>query len=109
MAASAPTALACLTSSMASRVELEPAPAITGTRPAAVRMHRSTTRRCSSWERVAVSPVVPTGTRPWTPPEIWRSMRATKASSSTAPSRKGVTRAGITPLNKGSDIVCKKP
>src|SRR5665213_2650378 len=46
---------------MASWVELEPAPATTGTRPAAVFTHSSTTARCSSWLSVAHSPVGTTG------------------------------------------------
>jgi len=61
---------ACSASSMASLVELEPAPAITGTRPPASLMHHSTTRLCSSWFTVGLSPVVPTGTRPWVPSAI---------------------------------------
>ena len=48
--------------SIASAVEFEPAPAITGTRLAATSMHSSMTRLCSSWESVGLSPVVPTGT-----------------------------------------------
>ncbi len=86
---------------MASTVELDPAPATTGTRPAATSTHSSTTRRCSAWLRVAVSPVVPTGTSPCTPPAIWRSTSARKAASSMAPSLNGVTRAGRTPLKSG--------
>src|SRR5690349_3843830 len=88
---------------MASSVELEPAPAMTGTRPAAVFTQSSTTCRCSSCESVEASPVVPQGTSAWVPFAIWRSTRATKALSSTLPPRNGVTRAGQDPL-KVADI-----
>ena len=37
---------------MASRVEFDPAPAMTGTLPRAVSTHSSTTRMCSLWLRV---------------------------------------------------------
>src|SRR5690242_14841966 len=83
---------------IASSVELEPAPAMTGTRPAAVLTHSSTTCRCSSCDSVEASPVVPQGTRQWVPLAIWRSTKATNALSSTLPLRKGVTRAGMDPL-----------
>src|SRR5665213_2499927 len=76
-------------------------PAITGTRPAATFTHSSTTRRCSSWLKVADSPVVPAGTRPCTPPAICRSTRRINASSSTAPSANGVIKAGRTPWKRG--------
>src|SRR5687768_18368342 len=46
---------------------LDPAPAMTGTRPADVLTQSSTTRICSSWLSVGDSPVVPTGTRPCVP------------------------------------------
>jgi hypothetical protein len=52
---------------MASAVELEPVPAITGTRLRAVSTTISTTRRCSSWLSVGDSPVVPQGIRPSVP------------------------------------------
>lgn len=48
---------------MASRVLLEPAPAITGTRPFAAAMVISTTRLCSRCDSVGLSPVVPQGTK----------------------------------------------
>jgi len=54
-------------SEIASAVEFEPAPAITGTRPFASSTQISTTRICSSWLRVADSPVVPVGTSPCEP------------------------------------------
>src|SRR3984885_7138721 len=78
---------------MASRVELEPAPAITGTRPAASSMHHSTTRLCSSWVTVGLSPVVPTGTRPWVPSVICQLTSPRKAASSSEPFLNGVTKA----------------
>src|SRR5665213_2524645 len=83
---------------MASLVELEPAPAITGTRPFASPMHHSTTRLCSSWLTVGLSPVVPTGTRPWVPSAICQLTNARKAASSSEPFLNGVTRAVNEPL-----------
>src|SRR5690242_16253233 len=62
-------------------------------------MHHSTTRLCSSWLRVGLSPVVPTGTRPWVPSSICQFTRARNASSSTFPPLNGVTRAVIEPLS----------
>src|SRR4030081_3623644 len=78
---------------MASLVELEPAPAITGTRPFASSMHHSTTRLCSSWLTVGLSPVVPTGTRPWVPSAICQLTNPRKAASSSEPFLNGVTKA----------------
>src|SRR6476646_3880656 len=78
---------------MASLVELEPAPAITGTRPLASSTHHSTTRLCSSWLTVGLSPVVPTGTRPWVPSAICQFTRERKAASSSEPFLNGVTKA----------------
>src|ERR1700744_2932679 len=78
---------------MASLVELEPAPAITGTRPLASSMHHSTTRLCSSWLTVGLSPVVPTGTRPWVPSAICQLTSERKAASSPQPFLNGVTKA----------------
>src|SRR5262249_11409548 len=77
----------------ASRVEFDPAPATTGTRPSACSTHHSTTCLCSSCESVGLSPVVPTGTSPLVPSLICQSTRSRNAFSSTAPLRKGVTRA----------------
>src|SRR6202047_1560744 len=78
---------------MASLVELEPAPAITGTLPLASSTHHSTTRLCSSWLTVGLSPVVPTGTRPWVPSAICQLTRPRKAASSSEPFLNGVTKA----------------
>ena len=50
--------------SMATRVSFPPAPAITGTRPAARSAQSRTTPRRSSSVMVAASPVEPTGTSP---------------------------------------------
>src|SRR5665647_1864595 len=56
-------------------------------------MHHSTTRLCSSWLTVGLSPVVPTGTRPWVPSAICQLTRARKAASSSEPFLNGVTKA----------------
>src|ERR1700759_2196402 len=56
-------------------------------------MHHSTTLRCSSCDRVGLSPVVPTGTSPLVPSEICQSTRSRNAFSSTPPFLNGVTRA----------------
>src|SRR6202048_2996351 len=84
---------------MPSWVELEPAPAITGTRPMASSMHHSTTRLCSSWLTVGLSPVVPTGTRPLVPSEICQLTSDRKAASSSEPCLKGVTKEVKEPRN----------
>src|SRR4030088_1338434 len=78
---------------MASLVEFEPAPAITGTRPRASSMHHSTTRLCSSWLTVGLSPVVPTGTRPLVPSAICQLTSELKGASTSEPFLNGVTRA----------------
>src|SRR5258705_11340115 len=78
---------------MASLVEFEPAPAITGTRPRTSSMHHSTTRLCSTWLTVGLSPVVPTGTRPWVPSAICQCTRERKAASSTERFFNGGTKA----------------
>src|SRR5689334_25095906 len=83
---------------MASLVELEPAPATTGTRPRASSMHHSTTSWCSSCESVGLSPVVPTGTRPLVPSAICQSTRSRNAFSSSEPLLNGVTSAVNEPL-----------
>src|SRR5580692_6037182 len=78
---------------MASLVEFEPAPAITGTRPLASSTHHSTTCLCSSWLSVGLSPGVPTGTRPCEPCSICQLTRPRKAASSSEPFLNGVTKA----------------
>src|SRR5690554_6355434 len=83
----------------ASRVELEPAPAMTGTRPPDASTASSMTRRCSSWLTVGDSPVVPTGTSPLEPSSICHLTKRTNAFSSMAPLWNGVINAGIDPLN----------
>jgi hypothetical protein len=55
--------LACRVRRIASSVEFDPVPAITGTRLAAASTTTSTTRSCSGWDRVGDSPVVPATTR----------------------------------------------
>src|SRR5476649_753366 len=100
MAASAPAFLACLVSSIASSVEFEPVPAITGTpEPLAAAMQRSMTRLCSVMERVGDSPVVPHGTRPSVPSLICQATNFSNPFSSTAPFLNGVINATSDPLN----------
>src|SRR5215813_12262836 len=72
---------------------------MTGTRPLASSMHHSTTRLCSSWLSVGLSPVVPTGTRPCVPSAICQFTSERNAASSSEPFLKGVTRAVNDPLN----------
>ena len=87
--------------SIASVVLFEPAPAMTGTRPLTCATTISTTRLCSSWESVGLSPVVPTGTSPVEPFSICQSTNARSAASSILPLLNGVTRAGIEPVRAG--------
>src|SRR6201981_2339950 len=68
-------------------------------RPFASSMHHSTTRLCSSWLSVGLSPVVPTGTSPWVPSEICQFTSERKAASSSEPFLKGVTKAVKEPRN----------
>ena len=72
-------------------------------------MQMSTTRRCSSWLSVGLSPVVPQGTRPCDPDAICQSIRARNACSSIAPSLKGVTSAGIEPWNFARSLIALRP
>src|SRR5262245_27846160 len=62
-------------------------------------MHHSTTRLCSSWLSVGLSPVVPTGTSPWVPSDICQFTSERNAASSSEPFLKGVSRAVNDPLN----------
>src|SRR5690349_7255102 len=107
--ASAPAASAWLDRSIASAVLLEPAPAMTGTRPFASSTQTSTTLLCSAWLSVGLSPVVPTGTRPCVPSAICQLTRSRKAFSSNVPSRNGVTKAVNEPLNLAFDIAFTPP
>ena len=66
-APSAPAFSAPRVSSMASAVEFDPVPAITGTRLLTALITRCTTSWCSLWSSVADSPVVPHGTIPFVP------------------------------------------
>ena len=103
MAASAPAFLACLVSSIASAVEFEPVPAITGTpEPLAAAMQMSMTRLCSSIESVGDSPVVPHGTRPSVPSLICQATNFSNPFSSTEPFLNGVINATSDPLNMAS-------
>ena len=70
---------------------LDPVPAMTWQRPAAASIVTSIKRRCSAWLSVGDSPVVPTGTTPVIPCSIWNATFAASRSSSTLPSRNGVT------------------
>src|SRR5947207_5412153 len=100
MAASAPAFLACLVRSIASSVEFEPVPAITGTpEPLAARMQMSITRLCSSIESVGDSPVVPQGTRPSVPSLICQATNFSNPFSSTDPFLNGVISATSDPVN----------
>ncbi len=100
MAASAPAFLACLVSSIASSVEFEPVPAITGTPlPLAAAMQMSITRLCSSMESVGDSPVVPHGTSPSVPSLICQATNFSKPFSSTDPFLNGVISATSDPVN----------
>src|SRR5215510_10068821 len=56
-------------------------------------MHHSTTWLCSSWDKVGLSPVVPTGTRPLLHSPICQSTMSRKAFSSSEPFLNGVTSA----------------
>ena len=89
-------------SSIASAVEFEPVPAMTGTRFAtsstAVRM----SRQCSSRSTVGDSPVVPTMTIPAVPLATWNSMsRPSAGRSSAPPSCIGVAIATRLPVSMG--------
>src|SRR3954468_1825894 len=68
-------------------------------------MQHSTTCLCSSWLSVGLSPVVPTGTRPFVPFSICQWTCARKASSSKAFSRKGVTRAVSEPESRRCVVI----
>src|SRR5216117_3274352 len=72
---------------------------MTGTRPFASSRHISTTRLCSSWLSVGLSPVVPTGTRPCDPCSICQLTSPRKAASSSEPFLNGVTKAVKDPRN----------
>ena len=76
-----------------------PVPGITRALPAAVSTTSAMTRSCSSCESVGDSPVVPTGLIVGVPAPMCHSTRASRAASSTAPSRNGVTRATVQPAN----------
>jgi hypothetical protein len=82
-----PASLAWRVSSSASAVELPPVPAMILTRRRAVSMATSMTFSCSLKSTVGDSPVVPTGTKPSTPPAIWNSIKSRNAHS--PPGRRG--------------------
>src|SRR5271168_3342899 len=98
-AASAPNASAARVRLIASLVEFEPVPAITGTRLPVASTHKRMTRSCSSWDSVADSPVEPLGTSPFEPCLICQSTKRWNAASSILPFAKGVMRAVMDPEN----------
>ena len=99
-AASAPAAAACSVARKVRVVELEPVPAMIGTRPLTVSTVSSITRSCSSSEREGDSPVVPQGTMPCVPPSIWNSISSLSLASSRDSSfLNGVTSATKDPSN----------
>jgi hypothetical protein len=75
-----------LASSMASRVELAPVPAITGMRPATRRTAVSISAQCSSTSTVGDSPVVPTTTTRVRALAMCQSSRRSKPGRSSEPS-----------------------
>ncbi|MEJ0041332.1 MAG: hypothetical protein WDM81_03590 [Rhizomicrobium sp.] len=84
---------------MASSVELEPAPAMTGTRPLASSTQISITRMCSSWLSVGDSPVVPQGTRPWLPCAICQDTSLRERGLVHRAAAQGRDEAGIEPFD----------
>ena len=95
--------------STASTVLFEPAPAITGARPAEASMQTSITRLCSSWLSVGDSPVVPTGTRHFVPSVTCQSTNARNVSSSNSPDMSnGVTIAVIDPRSAERSTINNK-
>ena len=95
---SAPDSWAYLVKLIASSVELDPVPAITGTLLFAASIHKSIILSCSSWFKVGDSPVVPEGTSPWVPWFICHSTKSWKDFSSISPFLNGVINAVIDPL-----------
>src|SRR6266550_4502197 len=83
MTPSAPTRSACLASSTATAVLVEPTCGATGTRPRACSVTISVTRFRSSVVSAGNSPVLPHGTKPCTPALTVPSTRSRRASSST--------------------------
>ena len=75
---SAPAFSACFESSIASEVELEPVPAITGILPLHSLIAISITFLCSIWDKVGDSPVVPAGTTPLVPFLRWLEVLAAR-------------------------------
>ena len=95
-------------SSIASRVELPPAPAMMGTRPAACCTETRITSQCSSTETVGDSPVVPTTPMQSVPSSMCQSIRRRKASKSTLPSSCiGVTSATMLPRMGFMRVPCR--
>ena len=80
-------------------VELEPVPAMTGTRPAAASMTQRRTASSSSWVMVELSPVVPRARIASVPLATCHSASSFSFSKFTEPSAwKGVTKATMEPF-----------
>ena len=80
-------------------VELDPVPAITGTRPCAASMTQRRTASSSSWVMVELSPVVPRARMASVPLAMCHWVSSLSLSKFTEPSAwKGVTRATMEPF-----------
>ena len=98
---SAPASSAYLVKSNASVVALLPVPAMVVTLPSTSSIMMSRTLLCSSWVKVADSPVVPTATKPSTSLSINQLIFCLYPSSSTVPSSCiGVTIATAVPSKR---------
>ena len=87
-------------------VELEPVPAMTGTRPAAASMTTPRTASSSSWVMVELSPVVPRVRMASVPLATCHSTSSRSFSKFTEPSAwKGVMRATMEPFRLRMSIV----
>src|SRR5829696_7428804 len=81
-------------------------PAITGTRPAALRATVAITSLRSCAESEPASPIVPVATKPWTPASSSAAALRSSAAWSTAPSGpNGVVRAGMMPGKRTSALL----
>ncbi len=96
--ASAPTSLACRVRAIASSVELEPAPAVTGARPAVSSTHSSHHHlQILVMAQGGILAVVHQG-RPWLPCSICLETKVQTTAPSTCPAGLGVIQAGMDPL-----------
>ena len=88
-------------------VQLEPVPAMTGTRPAAEATTQRRVSSSSSWVMVELSPVVPRVKMASVPLAMCHSTSSRSFSKFTEPSAwKGVTRATMEPLRCRMSIAC---